>query len=334
MSVEVRQFNCPQCGAPLDIKNLGRSKSIICAACNSQIDLTRPPYQVIGNVGQRPVPIGAPFQLGMQGAIGPETYAIIGRVRYRDQDDEWDEWLVLSTGGAYRWISDSADVGMVFWKPVTPPAPIDPSIIERGGVFNLGYGPAQVRSRGDAVIAYQEGELTWRARLGDRMDYAEAVSGNTLYSIEWTPNEIEFFQGERVDRGTVEAAFGLPPRGRVPGVAAGAVGRPPGRPPRTLWGCAFLPTAALVLIVAVILMCIVFAVVAPAVSSVASGVGGSAYTTTGNGSFSSSSSGSSSSSHSSSGSSSSSHSGSSGSIRSGSSGSRSTSSGSHSGGGK
>src|SRR5690349_15127140 len=225
MSLEVRQLNCPNCGAPLDIRNAGRSQSLVCPNCGSQIDLTQPPYQIIGRVGSRPPPIGTAFQLGMQGTLGPDTYQIIGRVRYRDEEDVWDEWLLLSMQGAYRWISDSEDVGLVLWYPITPTQPIDPRSIARGQTLNLGPAQARVRSRGAAVIDYLEGELTWRARVGDRMDYAEAVGpGDTMFSIEWTPNEVEFFQGQRLDRAAIEAAFGM--QGAPVGAGIGS-GSPP-----------------------------------------------------------------------------------------------------------
>jgi hypothetical protein len=248
MSVEVNRFNCPNCGAPLDIRTMGRAKSIVCNYCHSQIDLTQPPYQVVGNVGERPDPVGTPFQLGMQGAIGEDTYQIIGRVRYRDEEDVWDEWLILSRVGAYRWISDSEDVGLVLWYPFNPPAPINPMTIDRGGKLNLGgMAPATVRSRGTARIDYIEGELTWRATVGDTMNYAEAVGADgTMYSVEWTASEVEFYGGQKLDRNAIHQSFGI--QGPVPMAAgAGSSGS----------GCGLSPTMIAILVVVVIIICIV-----------------------------------------------------------------------------
>ncbi|HMA36009.1 MAG TPA: DUF4178 domain-containing protein [Chloroflexia bacterium] len=252
MSLEVRQFNCPNCGAPLDIQNLGRSKSLVCPICHSQIDLTQPPYQIIGNVGNRPAPLGSPFQLGMQGTLGGETYQIIGRVRYQDDGDLWDEWLLLSTQGAYRWLSDSTDVGLVLWSPFSPPAPINPTTIARGMALDLGGPPARVRSQGAAVIAYLEGELTWRATLGDRMQYAEAVgAGGQMYSVEWTESEVEFYAGQALDRRMVESAFGL---ASAPALATSGAGRRPGG------GCFGRAGVLILILVVVIVLCFVVSV--------------------------------------------------------------------------
>lgn len=286
MSLQVRQLNCPNCGAPLNVQSMG-SKQVVCPNCNSQIDLTKPPFSVMGNVGNRPEPIGTPFQLGMQGTVGPETYAVIGRVRYRDtgevysavpgyRDDDddddgsdiWDEWLLLSARGAYRWFSDSEDVGLVLWYPFTPTVPLDPNTIQRGGTIDLGGGPATVRSRGSATIDYLEGEMTWSARVGDRMNYAEALArDNTLLSVEWTQNEVEFYSGQRLDRRATEQAFGINRAAPMFAGAGGGMSGSGGRGRRA--GCS---TLTVVLLIVLVLACVLIAIISPSTGS--AGFGG------------------------------------------------------------
>jgi len=277
MPLEVQQLNCPNCGGALNITNPGRSKILVCQWCSSQIDLTQPPYQAIGQVGQRPEGVVTPFKLGMQGTIHGVTYQIIGRIRYVDTGEEfagtsygddddddgsdiWDEWLLLSAEGAYRWISDSEDVGLVLWEPFTPSAPVDPNSIYRGATLDLGEGTsARVRSRGSARIRYLEGELTWRAALDDKMNYAEAVGQSGLYSVEWTPDEIEFYRGQHLDRAATEQAFGVV---RTAPVGAGRRG-----------GSANLVLIAVVIVV-VICLCM-------ALSSTGGGFGSGGFVSTG-----------------------------------------------------
>jgi hypothetical protein len=202
------QFNCPKCGSPLDLKN-SKSKSVVCPSCNSQIDLTNPEHQIIGDVGRRPSPKMTPFTIGMRGTIEGEEQAVIGRVRYSDDEDAWDEWLLLTASGDYRWISEDEDEGMVLWHSFTPSQPVDPNTIGGGATFDLGEGPARVRERGSATIDYLEGELTWKAHVGDTMQYIDAEGGGNLFSIEWTPDEIEFWRGKRLDAREVALAFGI-----------------------------------------------------------------------------------------------------------------------------
>jgi hypothetical protein len=208
-----------------------------------------------------------PFQLGMNGQVANEMHQIIGRIRYSDDEDEWDEWLLLSAAGAYRWFSDSDDVGLVLWYPFTPAQPVDPRTINRGTRINLGETSAVVRSRGTAAIDYLEGELTWKARVGDTMNYAEAVEGNTLYSVEWTEDEVEFYRGERQDRPTIENAFGVQydrtqdgERVAAADAAAGGYGG--------YRGCLSPSGLVVVVVVVLILACVVMSMVN------SSGVGG------------------------------------------------------------
>jgi Domain of unknown function (DUF4178) len=222
MPLEVKQFNCPKCGSPLSIKNAGRSKSIVCPSCNSQIDLTGPEYQVVVNVGPRPEPTQTKFTIGMQGTLQGQAFEIIGRVRYRDDENyTWDEWLLLSAAGDYRWLSDDAEEGMVLWHAFTPTQPLDPNTVRDGQTINLGDGPARVTEVGVAIIDYLEGELTWKAAKGESMHALDAQgAGGAMFSIEWTADEVEFYRGGRQNSAEAAAAFGVP-RGAAVGVASG-----------------------------------------------------------------------------------------------------------------
>jgi len=224
MAVEIKQFTCPKCGTPLELKNAGRSKSIICPSCGSQIDLTSPGYQIIGNVGKRPEPQATQFKVGMKGAIDGVEHEIIGRVVYHsEEDDIWDEWLLLSAAGEFIWISDSDNEGMALWRGFVPTEPVDPSKIADGMRLNLRNASVTVRDVGRANIDYLEGELTWKARVNDKMSYAEADGPNQRISIEFTQNEIEFYWGRRMDRAGTARAFGvIGPKAFAPGSAVGS----------------------------------------------------------------------------------------------------------------
>jgi hypothetical protein len=223
MPLQVKEFNCPRCGSPLSLKNAGRSKSIVCTACNSQIDLTGPEYQVMVNVGPRPEPKLTKFTIGLKGTLEGEAFEIIGRVRYRDDEGyTWDEWLLLSASGDYRWLSDDAEEGMVLWHAFTPTQPLDPNGVRQGQTINLGDGPARVTEAGQAIIDYLEGELTWKAAKGETMRALDAAgAGGAMFSIEWTADEVEFYRGRRQDSAQVAAAFGVP---REPGFSLASGG--------------------------------------------------------------------------------------------------------------
>ena len=212
MPIEVTRLNCPNCAAPLDLRN-ARSKSIVCSACGSQIDVTnQAALQKIGQVGLRPDPQVTPFQVGMQGTVAGEPHQIIGRVVYHsDEGDIWDEWLLLSAAGQYRWISDSKNEGMALWEPFTSATPVDPSTLRVGSSVNLRGKSVRVRDVGSARIDYLEGELTWKAKAGDTMQFAEGDGPDERYSVEWTQNEVEFYFGNRLNGLETAQAFGVTP---------------------------------------------------------------------------------------------------------------------------
>jgi|GEM_PF-1974199 len=225
MPLEIKTFNCPKCGTPLDLKNAGRSKSIVCPSCGSQIDLTSPEYNILGNVGKRMEPQVTPFQLGMRGTISGQEYEIIGRAVYRDDEgDVWDEWLLLSAAGEYVWISDSANEGMALWHSFVPMNPVEPGSLQEDQSLVLRKTRVTVRDAGGMKIDYLEGELNWKATVGERVRYAEADSASERISIEYSQDEVEFYWGEDLDRNATAKAFGvtapLPTGGTMRGKAS------------------------------------------------------------------------------------------------------------------
>lgn len=210
MALEVKTFNCPKCGTALDLKNAGRSQSIVCPSCGSQIDLTSPEYNILGNVGRRMEPQVTPFQLGMRGNLSGQEFEIIGRVVYRDDEgDVWDEWLLLSAAGEYVWISDSENEGMALWHSFIPTNPVEPSSLEEDQSLVLRKTRVTVRDLGTMKIEYLEGELTWKAGVGDQVGYGEADSASERISIEYSRDEVEFYWGEDLDRNATAKAFGV-----------------------------------------------------------------------------------------------------------------------------
>ncbi|MGB8646952.1 MAG: DUF4178 domain-containing protein [Anaerolineae bacterium] len=195
----------------MSIKNAGRTRSIVCDQCGSQIDLTSPDYAILGQVGKRPAPRVTQFRVGMQGPVNGQPHEIIGRVVYRDDEgDVWDEWLILSAAGEYVWLSESDNFGMAMWHSFVPPEPVEPQTAHEGSTIRIRGENIRVRDAGHATIDYLEGALTWKAHIGDGMNYVEADSAKQRISIEYTETEVEFFWGEVLNAAEIQKAFGVP----------------------------------------------------------------------------------------------------------------------------
>lgn len=215
---EVRQLNCPNCGAPLSVQDARRAKSAVCSTCGSQIDLTDPNLGILGQFNANLSPPKTPILPGMSGQF-EEQFQVIGRIRYRDEE-AWDEWLMITTEGRYRWLSEGRE-GFSIWDPFVPVNPIDLGTVGNydqmvGQTLNLDGNAARVTDRGTGTVEFIEGEMSWKARAGDQMNYLEAEGGGWRYSVEWTPEEVEFFRGQRIEDNAVRRAFGLPERAAPP----------------------------------------------------------------------------------------------------------------------
>ncbi len=218
MVLEVKQLNCPQCGASLAVHNAKKARVLVCHHCGSEIDLTSPEYAVVGQAIRGSAPPSSPIRLGQTPTFDGVKWMVVGRVRYRDED-YWDEWLLLSEEGKYQWLVES-EGKFTLYQPFAPTSPVDPARVR--DTVNLEGIEAQVTERGRATIEYLEGELTWKARIGDKMNYLEAEHAGGIYSIEWTEQEIEFFRGQEISRAAVWQAFGFEARpARQPGLLTG-----------------------------------------------------------------------------------------------------------------
>lgn len=210
MALEMKQLDCPSCGASLEVKNAQRAKSIVCQQCGSQIDLTDPQFGILGQIILNAALPRTPVQLGMIGEFAGEKYQVIGRVRYREQQWMWDEWLLMTEEGRFKWLTEGEE-GFTLYDTMVPTNPVDPR--EVGDTLNLeGTVSAEVEGRGVGRIDYLEGELTWKATLGDSVHYMDAnfPDNKGKYAIEWTDEEVEFFKGKKLTNNEVRRAFSLP----------------------------------------------------------------------------------------------------------------------------
>jgi hypothetical protein len=183
-------------------------QTVVCNYCGSVLDLTPEQAAIISQTDPKVKP-ARPIELGMEGTFEGKLHQVIGWVRYEGWDDEdrwqWDEWLLASADGEFRWLSYDSEEGFQLYKKIIPREPFDPrtatSIKVPGGV-------AQVVERSPARIVALAGELTWRGKVGEELKYVDAKRGKTAYSVEYTREEIELLEGHPLTEIQVWKAFG------------------------------------------------------------------------------------------------------------------------------
>jgi tetratricopeptide (TPR) repeat protein len=206
--VKLDVLNCPNCGGSVELRGGSDIQTVVCNYCGSVLDLTPEQAAIIGQTDPKVKP-ARPIELGMEGTFAGKLHQVIGWIRYEGWDDEdrwqWDEWLLASADGEFRWLSYDSEEGFQLYKKITPREPFDPRTATR---IQVPGGVARVVERAPARIVALAGELTWQAKVGDQLKYLDAERGNIAYSVEYTREEIELLEGHALSELQVWKAFG------------------------------------------------------------------------------------------------------------------------------
>lgn len=183
------------------MRNGFKAKTVACPACGSLLDLASKNHEVLSQLEPGRFPPMGHLCVGMRGRVDDLAIEVVGRLRFkgRSYDEEdgeevwyWDEWLVLNEKGVYHWIAH--DEGKyTLYAPFLPEDPPTKSTLDRPR-FTCDGESFRVKERDSATIIFIEGEMTWRARIGDAVQYVDAIGANGALSVEWTDDEIEFYR--------------------------------------------------------------------------------------------------------------------------------------------
>jgi len=207
--IKLETLKCPNCQASLELRGGSDIKSIVCNYCGSVLDLTEEQAAIIGQADRQVKPM-VPIELGMEWKYKGQQYQVIGWIRYEGWDDEdtwqWEEWLLVSGSGQYRWLSyDPEKKQFQLYKKISPRAPFNP---RRDTNIKVPGGVARIVERAPARIAALAGELTWRAKVGDELNYIDARRGSVPYSVEYNTEELELLEGINLPETEIWQGFG------------------------------------------------------------------------------------------------------------------------------
>jgi hypothetical protein len=203
-----RQFACPNCGAPVEVK-LAESKSITCRSCNSLIDLSRGTGAQLAHVMQdeRIEPL---IPLGSTGQLQGADWQVVGfqhRMGHEPGEDEhfgWDEYLLYNRKRGFVFLVDSEE-GWSVVKPTTGAPKYDD-----GASFATYLGTNyQLKYSYEARTTFVAGEFYWPVARGQTSFNRDFASRAALLSMEKTPREITWSSGSTIDSDTVAKTFGI-----------------------------------------------------------------------------------------------------------------------------
>ena len=148
---------------------------------------------------------------GMRGALGEVvSHVVMSNV----EDGEvytWDEWEVKDASGKVRSLEfdDGEWKLMERFQPLSEIPAGDLPVLGKGITLPIDAPRPEVVLVSVATVREIEGRPTYETEAGETADYFDAEAGDTLYSVEWQGDAVEYYRGRRLDEAEVRAAFSL-----------------------------------------------------------------------------------------------------------------------------
>ncbi len=212
---QVKALNCPSCGAPLTIRGLGHSLTVVCENCLSVLDAKDPNLQVLQKF-QAQERIQPDIPLGTRGKWHNAVYEAIGFQRRGITVDgvfySWDEYLLFNPYQGFRYLTQYQG----HWNDVAVLRSL-PEVFAAGARPVASWGGERFRhfQTAEAETVYVLGEFPWQVRVGEKVTAMDFVSPPRMLSSETTPAETTWSMGEYIPGKQVWQAFQLP--GQPPG---------------------------------------------------------------------------------------------------------------------
>ncbi len=217
---EIRKIQCPQCAAPIPLYGGKDVFAIVCSHCGACLD-GQDEFKFLKKFKSVDRPDVA-LKIGMTGVIQNISFVIIGIVEFTQRDEwgnyPWVEFLLFSKTHGYAWLCYE-NGHYVFGREVKD-APVGRAITFNEPIFKTTIYAKDKRFKvfecAPASITYVEGELTWRASIGDKIEYLDAISPPSIYCVEQNSTETEYFFGEYVSPQEIHKGFGLSDKPKKP----------------------------------------------------------------------------------------------------------------------
>ncbi len=159
------------------------------------------------------------LRLGARGNLAGKNYRVIGRVvmsvEVAGETYYWNEFN-LECGGeenatlAYEETERGGEWRLfTMFEPEYPMTAEDAATKRVGDPLNLDGTDVRVTLVDSSRVRRIEGQAPEGVEVGDVANYFNAESGSVMQVVSWTGDEVEYFRGETLARGTVEKAFGI-----------------------------------------------------------------------------------------------------------------------------
>lgn len=203
-----RQFNCPNCGAPVPVK-LSSTKSVTCPSCASIITLDSGVGVELHHALQDE-PVQPLIALGSLGQLEGVPWQVVGfqhRMGQEPGDDEqfgWSEYLLFHRKRGFCFLVDAED-GWSLVRPTTGA----PKLAGGGQTASYLGSSYELQCSYNAQTTYVLGEFYWPLERGQKTFNRDFAGPKGLLAMEQTPQEVTWSYGNKISSEAVAAAFKL-----------------------------------------------------------------------------------------------------------------------------
>lgn len=201
-------MNCPNCGAPVNLRAEGLTMAAVCGSCASILDASTPLLQKIGRVHDSTLRINPLLAIGTRGELRGETWEVIGFMRRRDRWCSWDEYLLFNPWLGFRFLVTYK--GHWSWVALLPGfAENDKGNTQWRKCFNQEW--YRLFAREEVATTDVLGEFYWLVRAGEVAVVSDFIAPPRILTREESKglNEVTWSGGEYMPFTEVGAAFGV-----------------------------------------------------------------------------------------------------------------------------
>jgi len=160
-----------------------------------------------------------PIRIGMSGTFNGVRYRVAGRIVMGMEDAGetyyWNEFNLEGAGGESATLvceeTESGNQWRLFtmFEPEYPMTAGDAATKRVGDRLNLEGTDVRVTLVDESRVHHIEGHAPEGVEVGDVAHYFNAESGGDMVVVSWTGDEVEYYRGVDLNRGTVASAFNL-----------------------------------------------------------------------------------------------------------------------------
>ena len=217
-AANLKTLKCATCGAPHEVRAGGISQTLVCAYCDTAMDLSQDAtFKTVLQFEQSMAKVPAKIPLGSKGVLPghPGEFTCIGYLsrscRVEGVKYGWCEYLLYEPTRGYRWLTESNG----HWTVLQPLHQV-PTLATGRPVgappnheIRLGKDTYKHFQKTTARVEYVAGEFYWRVRLGETSSVNDYVCPPLLLSSDVGPGEINWSSGVYLTGQEVWQAFQL-----------------------------------------------------------------------------------------------------------------------------